>query len=352
LENIVRLTASKWNWFRSTNGYRRSPFIFCNSGPSRRCSHSRLPGGQAFTLVELLVVITIIGILIALLLPAVQAAREAARRLQCSNNLKQIGLALHNYHTLLGCFPAGESIGVPGQCQSGGCRGNPIWIVLLPYLEQSGIERTYDYSAKFGWAAWLQSTVGGQLASAPMPAYRCPSDPQLQQFPNLRDYFAVDGGKTVTAQGWYGSVYLDGLFTINRWSAMRDITDGSSNTLAIGESSHPEYDGMGSGYCTSTGGPGGWAFGGSCVSTDNVTCSIDSTDLARSTRSTKYAINTTLSLTSTNSDDVPFASYHPGGTHFVFADGHVQLLNDTIDVIKVYQPLSTIAGGELISDSY
>ncbi|MCS7305653.1 MAG: DUF1559 domain-containing protein, partial [Thermoguttaceae bacterium] len=96
---------------------------------------------HGFTLVELLVVIAIIGILIALLLPAVQAAREAARRAQCSNNLKQIGLALHNYHSAFRCFPAGSVVNVPTACSSGDCRGTSMMVVILPYLEQSAIEQ-------------------------------------------------------------------------------------------------------------------------------------------------------------------------------------------------------------------
>ena len=121
-----------------------------------RCSNPK-----GFTLVELLVVIAIIGILIALLLPAVQAAREAARRMQCTNNLKQIGLALHNYHSTHNCFPAGDSIGIPSQCDNGAdCRGNPIWIVLLPYLEMGNIVSDYDHTL-------VRDGLGGTRPSQP-----------------------------------------------------------------------------------------------------------------------------------------------------------------------------------------
>jgi prepilin-type processing-associated H-X9-DG protein/prepilin-type N-terminal cleavage/methylation domain-containing protein len=308
------------------------------------------PKSAAFTLVELLVVITIIGILIGLLLPAVQAAREAARQMQCSNNMKQIGLALHNYDSLYGRFPAGDSIG-SGQCTSGGdCRGNPIWIVLLPYLEQKNVEFKYDYSLNWGWATWVGSTAGQKLAASAMPIYRCPSDARAIQYPNIRDYFGVSGGKTRAFQGGQGSIYLDGLFSINRWCAMRDITDGTSCTMAIGESNHPEWAGMGPGSGTSVGGPDAWAFGGSCVLTGNTYTTWYGE--VRSVRSAKYTVNYTLAMTSTNFQEAPFGSYHPGGAHFVFADGHVKFLNDTIDVAKVYQPLSTIAGGEMIQGDY
>ena len=107
----------------------------------------------AFTLVELLVVITIIGILIALLLPAVQAAREAARRMQCSNNLKQIGLALHNYHSLMNAFPAGTVVRLPEGCSQGSCWGTSMFVVIFPYMEQSAIEEQYrpSYTSEMGY---------------------------------------------------------------------------------------------------------------------------------------------------------------------------------------------------------
>ena len=143
----------------------------------QRAGGRRDPLLQAgFTLVELLVVITIIGILIALLLPAVQAAREAARRLQCQNNLKQLGLALHNYESVYNCFPAADSVRIPAQCQgSSNCRGAPMTMVILPYLEQGNLESKYDYGAATsvtdGWNAWIMEN----LPPAPVttPYFNC-----------------------------------------------------------------------------------------------------------------------------------------------------------------------------------
>ncbi|MCD4727367.1 MAG: DUF1559 domain-containing protein, partial [Pirellulales bacterium] len=199
--------------------------------PPSTIRNSRLPCGvredrsalrpppSAFTLVELLVVITIIGILIALLLPAVQAAREAARRLQCQNNLKQIGLALHNYHSVYGCFPAAESVSIPQQCTTD-CRGSPIYMVILPYVEQSGLENAYDYNSDRGWHSWLFENIGPNgrnvYSELRLDFFVCPSDDRSSLYPFIRDYFAVVGGKPPReAFNWgYGDVFIDGLFTM------------------------------------------------------------------------------------------------------------------------------------------
>jgi prepilin-type N-terminal cleavage/methylation domain-containing protein/prepilin-type processing-associated H-X9-DG protein len=301
-----------------------------------------------FTLVELLVVIVIIGILIALLLPAVQAAREAARKVNCCNNLKQINLALQSYHTALDRFPASDAIGLPQQClvNAGDCRGMPLYASIMPYLELDTVVSSFKIQDGWGWGDWWNYTSTATAALA-LPVYRCPSDPRVAKYPMIRDYFGVCGGKTVEASNASGTVYIDGLFAINRWRRTSDVRDGTSNTLAVGESIHEMMWGMGPGYQTSVGGPVGWLWGSTCKLGDK--CATSSHWLGRCVRSTKYPINASFApLTFVMENDTPFGSFHANGTHFAFADGHVDFLNDTIDM-TVYRALSTIDGGEQVN---
>jgi prepilin-type N-terminal cleavage/methylation domain-containing protein/prepilin-type processing-associated H-X9-DG protein len=210
-----------------------------------------------FTLIELLVVIAIIAVLISLLLPAVQSAREAARRAQCVNNLKQIGLAMHNYHTALGAFPMGSSIAPqnnsPGLAQS-------IWsawsaqALMLSYLEQAPLYNACNFS----WAVLEGSNFSGNANVAAdsstnqtvlftnLSTFMCPSDPNVGQKQNNNSYAASYGATTTGLYNWtaapsanmtMGESAADstGLFTIGKSYGIQNITDGSSNTVAYSE---------------------------------------------------------------------------------------------------------------------
>ncbi|MEX0818470.1 MAG: DUF1559 domain-containing protein, partial [Pirellulaceae bacterium] len=156
---------------------------------------------RGFTLVELLVVIAIIGILVALLLPAVQAAREAARRMQCSNNLKQLGLALHNYHDTLKTFPPGYVSNRPGVegssswCRSGGVQGAPWTALILPYMEQQNLHDQFNFNVPFQ-ATSNQMAPPNSNVVIPLDTYSCPSDVRLGSNPLWNSYFGVQGGGT------------------------------------------------------------------------------------------------------------------------------------------------------------
>ncbi len=306
---------------------------------------------SGFTLVELLVVITIIGILIALLLPAVQAAREAARRLQCQNNLKQIGLALHNYLSALNKFPAGSAVQVPGNCTNTDCRGTGLFVLIFPYLEQEGQYGAYApcIDSKKGWTDY--KTLNPQWDKSLVPGYTCPSVAEWSNLPYRKDYHGVMGGRDLEKldRNERGDVYINGVFYTNSFLPIAQISDGTSKTLAVGELVHPQPYGEGPGYGDfKVGGPSAWFEGGSILSTSPAPYKKQYN--GRLLSSTKYPLNSRF-MPIPNAQfesDVPFGSDHPGGAQFVFCDGHVTFLYDSID-FNIYQSLSTRADGEMIS---
>jgi prepilin-type N-terminal cleavage/methylation domain-containing protein len=191
---------------------------------------------RGFTLIELLVVIAIIAILIALLLPAVQQAREAARRTQCRNNLKQLGIALHNYHDTHGMFPPN---GVAGTTENIGGRYNQAWLswsglaMLLPYVEQANIYNEINFS--YRWDNNNGGTRNNTLARTNIPGFVCPSDPGA----SVR-YTANMGPtsycfSTGPASNWNVRTNPVGFATLWSGTRIRDITDGTSNTIAMAE---------------------------------------------------------------------------------------------------------------------
>ena len=271
---------------------------------------------RGFTLVELLAVITIIGVLVALLLPAVQAAREAARRTSCRNNLRQIGIGLQGYHALHGFFP-------PGYLADVNTWTNPQWswsTFLLPYLEQQPV---YDVLG-----VNTQSFGGGVSFASPCPvsqtslsAFVCPSDngPALNASKSLfakSNYRAIKGSQGSTTVTYNSLSNYNGVFYLNSCISTAAITDGSSNTLAVGEC---ELDPHGQTYVgTLWAGMRGVDPSGSdgarvCIS--DVMWWVDSDPL--------YCIN--------GQAVQAFSSRHAGGTHFLFADGSVHFLQESID---------------------
>lgn len=182
---------------------------------------------RAFTLIELLVVIAIIAVLIALLLPAVQQVREAARRTQCRNQLKQLGLAIHNYHDLHTTFPPGV-IASDGNLQDGMHSGLTL---LLPQIDHISVYQKYDFNV-----SW-RDPVNQEATSAYISTFRCPSCPGgLPQSGGFNlptsDYSFSKGNRAWLC---FDQPVKSGMFDVNSRTKLRDVTDGSSNTFAMGE---------------------------------------------------------------------------------------------------------------------
>ena len=295
-----------------------------------------------FTLVELLVVIAIIGILIALLLPAVQAAREAARRMQCTNNLKQISLAVLGYESSYRQFPAGCVVSVPGNCTGGDCRGTGFLVTILPYIEQRDVYDLYKpcYESARGWISWWG--VPGH-AEITMPMYICPSEGKWPEIPDRKSYFGGAGGTDLGLTHWRGDTYHDGVLYVNSFVKLRDITDGTAQTLMVGECTHDHLrdDGHGSFH-----GPYGWFYGGSVLQWDPDREQVSAHSLCH----TKYTLGSRITPGFANHNDMPFCSEHAGVVNFAFCDGHVRFLPVTIDHI-VYKALATRGTSEPIDHS-
>ncbi len=294
-----------------------------------------------FTLIELLVVIAIIAILIALLLPAVQQAREAARRTQCRNNLKQLGLALHNYHDIYLLFPPGYIADGPGpHVAHDGISGIGWGAMLLPQLEQTNLWNQFNPNVS------IADSVNDAFRQNSLTVFRCPSDPQpdmweiehesmpgtvLADLP-IANYVGTFGTEELdgceNASGVFpvtanGQCVGDGSLYHNSSVRLRDLSDGTSNSFVVGERRTNTDLGW---YSTWVGmvPEGEEAF-------QRILGSIDHTP----------------NHPAAHFDD--FSSHHTGGAQFLFGDGSVTFISENID-LTVYQALGTIRGGEVVGE--
>jgi prepilin-type N-terminal cleavage/methylation domain-containing protein/prepilin-type processing-associated H-X9-DG protein len=300
---------------------------------------------RAFTLIELLVVIAVIAVLIALLLPAVQAAREAARRAQCVNNLKQIGLAMHGYHSSNDAFPPAYITNVVNNAASP--ETGPGWgwgVMILNELEQKPLYNAVNFS--------LQITdPGSQTArTASLSVYLCPSDVGIGTV-SVRDGSGkillsdLSAGQYVSSAGQLEpDEYPDtnnGVFYRNSRNGIRDITDGSSTTLLAGERSRNVADATWVGavptvqLCTNP----RWAIQ-ECGPASTMV--VSHTGSAGTGTGTIYVPNSRSSMV----DD--YWSFHRGGCNFLFGDGSVRFIKESVNPM-VFSYLSTRAGGEVVS---
>lgn len=317
-----------------------------------------------FTLVELLVVIAIIGILVALLLPAVQAAREAARRMQCGNNLKQLGLALHNYHDIYKAFPPARVRNNYGGTPATHQTSNINWLArILPQVEQQPLYQQIDWTIYDG----ASHANHAQIRNKVIPGYRCPSDPGRGGFPwtglagnkyiggipNNSDaaanYFYSVGHDTHlrTAAANARGIAVEGRYTVASGVSggsigMADFVDGTSNTLAVAEG----IIGFPSNRVNSTHGTNNTPD--LVTSTDNGCVPIGTASNGLNCRGATWfrgvepstMVFTTLMTPNSrlwdcgaNSDMSMFAarSVHPGGVQATLGDGSVQFFSSSID---------------------
>ncbi len=318
---------------------------------------------RAFTLVELLVVIAIIGVLVGLLLPAVQSAREAARRMQCSNNLKQLGLGLHNYHSTLNQFPSGvinptgddpngrNGSGAPGI-------GGPWICLLLPYLEQSPLHENYmkivserpEVVDWFGHGAYRDTPIGDSRISA----MDCPSHPRNDEHMangTGMEHLARGNYAACYGKGGYGMVHTNdasvgGVFGNNSKIGMRDLQDGSSSTIAFSEVKHRLPGGNSRGDVRGT-----WGYatmGGNNFSTQTGPNSTVGDRLWGCRSFPKEG------MPCTTSSDYPnlyaaARSYHVGGVQVGMADGSVRFISENLDLLT-WQLLGSRGDGEIIGE--
>ena len=348
---------------------------------------------QAFTLIELLVVIAIIGILVGLLLPSVQAAREAARRMSCQNNIKNIALASHNFESTFRKFPPGLSTFVRNRPRD--WYGNTVFAHLLPFLEETAAYQNWDFDETYE-AAWSNTRRPGanflspadrfdyslEAPTAHQPeVFLCPSD-LIEPGPQLLDYVVTGyptgyfGMTSYVASGGTHSTYFrdplmqdDGMFfmtgvdsqpeTFQQFleddavpAKFSDVLDGTSHTMLFGERFHydPVFDRKLFNHPTqfsrySIKGWGAWGWTGGGNGTTHVFAST------RSPLNYQTPEDAPASYASVNERMSAFGSAHTGGANFAFTDGSVQFLSDSINMV-LYRALSTKRGYDQPDEQY
>lgn len=314
------------------------------------------PRPRAFTLIELLVVIAIIAILIGLLLPAVQKVRDAAARVQCQNNMKQLGLALHNFHDSHGVFPAsGWTMAGPGNPAGKSVGWRPL---TLPFIEQENLQKLYDFNLN-----WWEGT-NTVAAAVPVKTYQCPSVPEradvmsaiahpprpAMTFSNPiapTDYEAIMGVQPGSINPHLGSTFYSAgnRFSVmyrNSRTRMTDVADGTSSTIMVVEcGARPLVFRNRSAQSALANDQGiGWADSEGPFSLDGASADGSFEGCGADCR---IAMNK-------RNDNEPF-SFHSVGANFLFSDGHIQFVRDSVSLTTL-AALCTRAGGEVVPGDF
>ena len=298
---------------------------------------------KGFTLIELLVVIAIIAVLIGLLLPAVQKVRDAAARLQCTNNLKQIGLAMMNYESTYNRFPAGYLDNMTTNPVNTAATGNPAPVIgwgwgalILPYLEQETLYKSININS-----IAMNNTSAAAIAfrKTVIKGFLCPSDDTglntftISGFEVAKCSYAGVNGQEELAD--FDTALGSGMFLRGRGVSIAEVTDGLSNTLFVGERSSKSKPATLPGVCTWVGAlPGG--------DLDGETAAL-------------YILGHTGEPNAPHTPNSPtphvedFTSKHSGGVNFLFGDGSVRFITDSIDG-QTWVKLGTRQGGEVPGD--
>lgn len=319
---------------------------------------------NGFSLIELLVVIAIIAILIALLLPAVQQAREAARRTTCRNNLKQLGLALHNYHDTHGLFPFGWDDNGTG------------WsAMILPQLEQAGFYNGLIF-AETGGGNWGSGGGNEKLCGTYIPLFRCPSmdqpehleesHPQADGIPGrvpvsyrgVASSFATHDGEAATKPSFKDPADIDGLFGGCTRTNLGHVTDGTSNTALLGES-YTDFNFEKACNSKDPASPTArentdyWAIGSPDIDGYNHSLAPNGPgqEFTEFVGSTAAAVNARKRQAEFTGCEIEssFGSYHTGGAFFCLADGSVRFVADPTDR-KVYAGMGSRDKGEVAGE--
>lgn len=304
---------------------------------------------RAFTLVELLVVIAIIGILVALLLPAVQSAREASRRAQCTNNLKQIGLAIHNYHDSLNVLP-------PGAFWFGASTENrgSVLVHLLPYVEQQNVYDMFDFKNNTPVVDSQTQPNGQLIAALRIAPYQCPSDNEKTNSAGrpCHSYAANSGSGKRTNNGSCACSTLNGVTVHDVWNAyalspnydyptgpfsrypphqrltFADVKDGLSSTLFFGEVRQKCSAHVQGGWIASNNANG---LVGTVIPINFNTCKGPTANACE--RNCNWYV------------ELGFKSLHPGGVNFALGDGSVNFVRQNVDH-RLYQNWGSISDGQ------